>query len=252
MNQHQHRICSAQHSKVQTHCSDCRLNSICLPLSLEFSDIDKLDSIVQRGKPLHKGDTLYRTGEPFKAIYAIRSGAIKTWSTSVDGEEQITGFYLPGEVVGLDGPADNQHINSAIALQTTSVCAIPFERLESLSRQVPGLQRNLLQLLSREINADQKQFNLLGRTSAEVRVASLLLSISARYERHKLSAVEFSLPMSRSDMANFLGLTLETVSRVFSRLQKQNIVSASRKDIVITNMDELRAMSGTSGEFPCR
>ncbi|MDO3388192.1 fumarate/nitrate reduction transcriptional regulator Fnr [Gilvimarinus sp. SDUM040013] len=252
MNQHQQRICTAPHSKVYTHCNDCRLNSICLPLSLEFSDIDKLDSIVQRGKPLQKGDNLYRSGDPFKAIYAIRSGAIKTWSSSRDGEEKVTGFYLPGEVVGLDGPAENIHINSAIALQTTSVCAIPFDRLEALSRQVPGLQRNLLQLLSREINSDQKQFNLLGRTSAEARVASLLLSVSARYERHQLSAQEFTLPMSRSDMANFLGLTLETVSRVFSSLQKRNIVSANRKDIVITEMLALRALTHKNGDETCR
>lgn len=248
MNQHQQRICTAPPSKAYTRCSDCRLSGICLPLSLEFSDIEKLDSIIQRGKPLQKGDILYRHGEPFKAIYAIRSGAIKTWSSDRDGEEQITGFYLPGEVVGLDGPADNVHQNSAIALQTTSVCAIPYERLESLSRQVPGLQRNLLQLLSREINADQKQRSLLGRTSAEVRVASLLLSLSARYKRHRLSAVEFTLPMSRSDMANFLGLTLETVSRVFSRLQKLEIISANRKDIVILDMPRLQAITHANCE----
>ncbi|MBU2884703.1 fumarate/nitrate reduction transcriptional regulator Fnr [Gilvimarinus agarilyticus] len=246
MNQHQHRICTSAHSAAYTHCSDCRLNSICLPLSLEFSDIDKLDSIVERGKPLQKGDAIYRQGDSFKALFAIRSGAIKTFSTNTDGEQHITGLYLPGEVVGLDGPADNQHVNSAIALQTTSVCAIPYQRLEALSRQVPGLQRNLLQLLSREINADQKQRNLLGRTSAEVRVASLLLSISARLARHNLSAVAFTLPMSRSDMANFLGLTLETVSRVFGRLQKLKILSTNRKDLVINDLEQLQALTHKS------
>lgn len=234
------------------HCNDCRLSNICLPLSLEFSDIDKLDAIVQRGKPLQRGDILYRSGEPFGAIYAIRSGSIKTWRTSRDGEEQITGFYLPGEVVGLDGPAEDSYANSAQALETTSVCAIPFSRLEALSRQVPGLQRNLFQLLSREISTDQKQFGLLGRTSADTRVASLLVSLSLRHERHKLSPTTFALPMSRSDMANFLGLTLETVSRVFGRLQQLDIIQASRKELHIVQPGALRELAHSESQNLCR
>ncbi|WP_020210308.1 fumarate/nitrate reduction transcriptional regulator Fnr [Gilvimarinus chinensis] len=225
------------------HCSNCRLSGICLPLSLEFSDIDRLDAIVQKGKPLQKGEILYRSGDDFTAIYAIRSGAIKTWQTSREGEIQITGFHLAGEVIGLDGPATNRLSNSAQALQTTSVCAIPFSKLESLSRQVPGLQRNLLQLLSREITSEQRHFGLLGHASADTRVAALLLSLSARHERHNLSATRFTLPMSRGDMANFLGLTLETVSRVFSRMQKQQVITACGKELEILDSTALHNLA---------
>ncbi|UTF61411.1 fumarate/nitrate reduction transcriptional regulator Fnr [Gilvimarinus sp. DA14] len=246
----QHTCTTQPGLRDYNHCSNCRLNGICLPLALEFSDIDRLDAIVQRGKPLQKGETLYRAGEAFTAIYAIRSGAVKTWRTSRDGEEQITGFHLAGEVIGLDGPADNRYSNSAQALQTTSVCAIPFSKLESLSRQVPGLQRNLLQLLSREITSEQRQFGLLGHASADTRVAALLLSLSVRHERHKLSPTQFTLPMSRGDMANFLGLTLETISRVFARLQKQNTINAKGKELEILDLNSLRQIAHNPEDAP--
>lgn len=236
--------CPNQLSKSDySHCSNCRLSGICLPLSLEMSDIERLDSIVQRGKPLQRGEVLYRAGDAFTAIYAIRSGAIKTSHSDREGQEQITGFHLPGEVIGLDGPANNSYRNTAIALQTTSVCAIPFAKLETLSRQVPGLQRNLLQLLSREITTEQRQFGLLGHANADGRVAALLLSFSVRHERHKLSPCEFTLPMARGDIANFLGLTLETVSRVFARLQKQEVIYAKGKDIDIRDLGALRQLA---------
>lgn len=224
-------------------CGNCRLNTICLPISLHIEDIDRLNNIIQRGKPLQKGEYLYRANDHFDAVYAIRSGAVKAVSISDSGEEQVTGFYLPGEVVGMDGLADNHYTNSVIALETASVCEIPFNRLEELSLQIPSLQRHFFQLMSREITQDQQVITLLSKGSAEARIASLLLSISSRNGRRNLSANEFILPMSRTDIGNFLGLTIETVSRIFTRLQKNDVISVDKKEISITNMDALRTIA---------
>jgi CRP/FNR family transcriptional regulator len=229
------------HHNPSVSCGDCRLNAICLPISLHVSDIDKLDQIIQRGKPLQKGDYLYRAGEAFHSVFAIRSGTIKTISVSSDGQEQVTGFYLPGEVVGMDGLAQNQYSNSAIALETSAICEIPFSRMEELSLQIPSLQRHFFQLMSKEITADQQLITLLSKNSAEERVASLLLSISTRNHHRQLSATQFRLPMSRADIGNYLGLTIETVSRVFSRFQKQELLAVDKKEIIIRDLPGLKA-----------
>lgn len=227
-------------------CGNCRLNSICLPISLHFDDIDRLDQIVQRGRPLQKGEYLYRTNAPFGALFAVRSGAVKAFTLSDAGHEQVTGFYLPGEVVGMDGIAANRYTNSVIALETSSICEIPFQRMEELSLQIPGLQRNVFQMLSREITQDQQIIGLLSKGNAETRIAALLLSISSRHSRRNLSATEFNLPMSRTDIGNFLGLTIETVSRVFTRLQQQGLLQVDKKAIVIKDMAALTELANPS------
>ena len=221
-------------------CGNCRLNAICLPISLHVEDIDRLNSIVQRSKPLQKGEYLYRASDEFDSVFAIRSGAVKAVSISDKGDEQVTGFYLPGEVVGMDGLADNVYTNSVIALETSSVCEIPFNRLEELSLQIPTLQRHFFQLMSREITQDQQVITLLSKGSAEARIATLLLSISSRNGRRNLSTNDFILPMSRTDIGNFLGLTIETVSRIFTRLQKSNLLAVDKKEITIIDMEALR------------
>jgi CRP/FNR family transcriptional regulator, anaerobic regulatory protein len=235
------------HHNPQVSCGDCRLNAICLPISLHVTDIDKLDDIIQRGRPLQKGEFLYRAGEPFQSVYAIRSGTIKSIRVTNDGLEQVTGFYLPGEIVGMDGLAQNQYSNSAIALETSAVCEIPFSRLEELSLQIPTLQRHFFQLMSKEITEDQQLITLLSKNSAEERVASLLLSISTRNHNRQLSAFEFRLPMSRADIGNYLGLTIETVSRVFSRFQKQDLLAVDKKEISILDIEGLKATANTAG-----
>jgi len=230
----------------RVNCSNCRLNTICLPISLHIDDIDRLNGIIQRSKPLQKGEYLYRASDSFDSVFAIRSGAVKAVSISDKGEEQVTGFYLPGEVVGMDGLADDTYTNSVIALETSSICEIPFSRLEELSLQIPSLQRHVFQLMSREITQEQQVITLLSKGSAEARIASLLLSISARNSRRNLSAQEFLLPMSRTDIGNFLGLTIETVSRIFTRLQKSGIIKVDKKEIAITDMDALRNITNGS------
>jgi CRP/FNR family transcriptional regulator, anaerobic regulatory protein len=223
-------------------CGNCRLNTICLPLSLHFEDIEQLNQIIQRSKPLQKGDYLFRAGDAFTSVFAIRSGSVKSVAIGNNGDEQIMGFYLPGEVVGLEGLAHDVCSNSVVALETTSVCEIPFNRLEELSAKLPSLQRHFLQLMSREITHEQQIVTLLSKSSAEARIASLLLSISSRNSRRNLSASTFLLPMSRTDIGNFLGLTIETVSRTFSRLQKNNILDVDKKEIVIKDIMALQQL----------
>lgn len=231
------------HTNAKISCGDCRLNALCLPISLHIDDIDKLNNIVQRGRPLQKGDHLYRAGDDFQSVYAIRSGTVKLTRVTDDGLEQVTGFYLPGEIVGMDGIANNRYSNSAAALETASVCEIPFARMEELSLQMPSLQRHFFQLMSKEITSDQQLITLLSKNSAEERIASLLLSISSRNNVRGLSATSFRLPMSRADIGNYLGLTVETVSRVLGRFQKQDLIAVNKREIDITNIEELRGIS---------
>jgi len=225
------------------HCNNCRLSSICLPFSLERREVDELDQIIQRGKPLQKGQHLYRESDRFESVYAVRSGTLKAYQTTDDGREQVTGFYFPGEILGMDGIANNAHASSARALETAAICEIPFAELEKLSAVMPHLQRHFFQLMSREIAEDQQLITLLSKSSADERVAALLLSISTRNARRKLSATQFRLSMSRVDIGNYLGLTVETVSRVFSRMQKLDVLRVENKEIEVLDLEALRHMA---------
>ena len=224
-------------------CGECRMKSLCLPLALEIEDVDKLDNIVQRGRPYQKDEYIYRSGDEFYSVYAVRSGAIKAFTVNDEGIEQVTGFYLPGEVFGMDGIAHTNHVSSAMSLETSSVCEIPFHRLEELSIALPTLQRHFFQLMSKEITNDQHLLTLLSKNSAEERVATLLISISARNAQRNLSGIRFRLPMSRADIGNYLGLTVETVSRVLSRFQKQNLLKVDKKEIEILDIDGLQELA---------
>ncbi len=230
----------------QVSCGNCRLSSICLPLALESDDIQQLDDIIQRSKPLQKGQHLYREGDEFQSVYAVRSGALKAYRTTDDGREQVTGFYFPGEILGMDGISKNIHASSARTLETSSVCEIPFASLSKLSTLMPNLQRHFFQLMSREITEDQVLITLLSKNSADERVAALLLSISTRNARRKLSATQFRLSMSRVDIGNYLGLTVETVSRVLSRMQKLNILRVDNKEIEILDLQGMREIANVA------
>ncbi len=236
----QHKSCP---HNPEISCGNCRLGAICLPLTLEDEEIVKLDEIVRRGRPLQKGEHMYRTGDDFTAVYAVRSGAIKAYRITGDGEEQVTGFYFPGEIIGMDGISKNKYASSAKALETSAICEIPFSRFEELSRQVPTVQRHFFQLMSQEITSDQQLITLLSKNTADERVASLLVSISARNARRNLSDSNFRLPMSRADIGNFLGLTVETVSRVMSRFSKQKLISINNKDVMLLDINRLKEIA---------
>lgn len=231
------------HHDYKVSCSGCRLSTICLPIALQAPDIERLDAIVQRGRPLRKGEYVYREGQSFTSVYAVRAGTLKAFSTTDSGEEQVTGFYLPGEIFGMDGLGKNKHVSSAVALETAAICEIPFERLSELSIHIPSLQRHFFQLMSQEIAQDQQLIAQLSKNTAEQRVAALLLSISARNARRKLSATNFRLPMSRTDIGNYLGLTVETVSRIFSRFQKMGLLASDHREVILLRADELRAIA---------
>lgn len=231
------------HQDYKVSCSGCRLSAICLPIALQAPDIERLDAIVQRGRPLRKGEYVYREGQPFTSVYAVRAGTLKAYSATDSGEEQVTGFYLPGEIFGMDGLGKNRHVSSAVALETSAICEIPFERFSNLSIHIPSLQRHFFQLMSQEIAQDQQLIAQLSKNTAEQRIAALLLSISARNARRKLSASNFRLPMSRTDIGNYLGLTVETVSRTFSRFQKIGLLLSNQREIELLEPAQLRAIA---------
>lgn len=232
------------HTPHQAHCKDCSLASLCLPLSLNLEDMDALDEIVKRGRPLKKGEFLFRQGDAFNSVFAVRSGALKTFSLSDSGDEQITGFHLPSELVGLSGMDSESYPVSAMALETTSVCEIPFERLEELSVQLPQLRRQLMRIMSREIRDDQQMMLLLSKKTADERIATFLVNLSARFRARGFSANQFRLSMSRNEIGNYLGLAVETVSRVFTRFQQNSLLEAEGKEVHILDPIELCALAG--------
>jgi len=219
------------------------MSALCLPLALDSSSLDRLDKVIERGRPIHKNKYIFHGGDPFRAVYAIRSGAVKSFCISDDGSEQVTGFYLPGEIFGWDGIDNNTHSNTATTLETTALREIPFTRFEEISRTMPILQKHFMRLMAKELTSDQELIGLLAKSSAEERVASLLLSLSSRLKRQHLSATQFRLPMSRADIGNYLGLTVETVSRVFSRFQSFDLILCDKKEIEIINLNGLSALA---------
>ena len=232
------------HTPHQAHCQDCTLATLCLPLSLNMEDINSLDEIVKRGRPLKKGEFLFRQGDVFDSVFAVRSGALKTFSLSDNGEEQITGFHLPSELVGLSGMDTEAYPVSAQALETTSVCEIPFERLDELSILLPQLRRQLMRVMSREIRDDKQMMLLLSKKTADERIATFLVNLSARFRARGFSPNQFRLAMSRNEIGNYLGLAVETVSRVFTRFQQNQLLEAEGKSVHILDPIELCALAG--------
>ncbi|OOG22960.1 transcriptional regulator FNR [Thioalkalivibrio denitrificans] len=225
-------------------CSSCSLHDLCIPMGVSDQELEALERIINRRRPLHRGDYLYRPGDSMEALYAVRSGSVKTSALSDDGQEQVTGFHLPGELLGLDAISDGTHPCAARALETTSVCEIPFERLEELAGRIPGLQRQLFRIMSREIQSDEHLMTLLAKKSSDARLAAFLLSLSSRFGKRGFSRQEFNLTMSRNDISNYLGLAVETVSRLFTRFQENGLLAVDRKLVKILDMDRLHQVAG--------
>ena len=231
-------------------CHNCSLYTLCLPIGLSRNDMDSLDTIIKRRRPLKKGEFLYRHNDDFSSVYAIRSGSVKTYLVLDDGSEQITGFHLPGELVGFDAISRNSHNTYAKALETSSICEIPFEKLEHLACKLPSLQHQLLSIMSKEIHHDEEMLSLLGKKSADQKLASLLLSLSTRHHERGFSATEFNLSMSRTDIGNYLGLAVETVSRLFTRFQEQGLLETKGKLVRLKDLEALRNMTGSCLNSP--
>lgn len=238
-------------TKIRIACESCSLHQLCLPLGLHGDDLHRLENIIKRSHPLKKNETIFHQGDHFQSIFAIRSGSVKTITVANDGSEQITGFHLPGELVGLDAVSSDCHPCSAKALETTSYCEIPFAQLELLSGELPSLRHQLLKIMSKEITHDANLLMLLGKKTADERLASLLLSLSTRLSTRGFSATEFNLSMSRNDIANYLGLAVETVSRLFTRFQDQGLIKVDGKYVKLLTLENLKGMiSDCSGDNP--
>lgn len=230
-------------SELKNHCKNCSMYDLCLPLGLESGDLDSLDKVIKRRQSVNKNNFLYRMGEPLKSVYAVRSGSFKSYLTNPDGTEQIIGFALPGELLGMDAISEERHTCTAKALETSSVCKIPFERLETLALQIPNLHRQLLRLMSKEIQQDQNLMLLLAQMPAETRLASFLLGMSERLSNRGYAANDFNLSMSRGDIANLLGMAVETISRLLSHFQDNGVLKVERKHITILKLDTLRKLA---------
>ncbi|MBP0593406.1 fumarate/nitrate reduction transcriptional regulator Fnr [Paraburkholderia sp. LEh10] len=222
-----------------TRCSSCSMRSICMPPDLSAEDLSKLDAVICSTKAVKRGDTLYRAGDTFKSIYAIRAGSFKTVVMHRDGREHVTGFEISGETLGLDGVCAGQHNCDAIALEDSVVCIIPFVQLEIICREVKSMQHHIYQMMSGEIVRESVQMMLLGTMSAEQRVATFLLNLSRRFKTRGFSAAEFHLRMTREEIGCYLGMKLETVSRMFSRFQREHLVHADGKTVRIVDPERL-------------
>ena len=230
------------HFKVR--CKDCSLRELCFTHGMNEEDLNSMDAVVEQTRPLHKSDYLYRDGDKATAIYAVRSGCVKTVTESANGDEQIVGFHLAGELLGLDGFSEGIHTCNALALETSSVCELPLDQLEELCRMMPGLQKQMRRIMGKEVTAEHKQLLLLGKMSSEERLASFILSLSARMQERNWKVDEFNLSMPRQDIANYLGMAVETVSRLFASFQHDEIIAVDRRHITIRDMARLKSIVG--------
>ncbi|MEP7182298.1 MAG: fumarate/nitrate reduction transcriptional regulator Fnr [Betaproteobacteria bacterium] len=223
------------------------MRELCLPMGLNPDEIRQVDSLVGTRVRLKKGDSLYRAGDTFSALYAVRLGSLKTTVLAEDGREQVSGYHMLGDIIGLDGIGSDRHGCQALALEDTEVCVLPFERLEDLARDLPPLQHNLYQFLSKEIARDHSIMLLLGSMRAEERLAVFLINLSERYRRRGYSSTEFVLRMTREEIGSYLGLKLETVSRLFSRFQEEGLIQVQGRAVKLLDITALKQLVGQRG-----
>jgi len=224
-------------------CAACSMHQLCLPMGLEDADIDRLDKIIGRRRRLAKDEALYKAGDAFRNLYAVRFGHFKTYQVNAAGEAQITGFQMAGELLGMDAISSERHHCDAVALEDSEVCEIPFANLEELFGQVPALLRHFHRMMSREITREQNAMLLLGSMRAEQRFAVFLVNKSARYAARGYSPTQFALRMSREDIGNYLGLTIESISRLLSRFKKLGLVQVDKREVTLLDPDRLKAMA---------
>ena len=233
--------------RLKAACSTCSLRELCLPGGLEPHELDKVDRIVNRRRPIRRGDYLYRAGTALESLHAIRTGFLKSAVLYEDGREQVAGFHMMGDLMGLDAIGTGQHLCDAVALEDSEICEIPLAALEQLSRDIPSLLRHFHRIMSREIVRDHGVMLLLGTMHAEERLAAFLLNLSQRFAARGYSPSEFHLRMTREEIGSYLGLKLETISRALSRFQEEGLLEVRTKRVKIRDMDALRRMVG----LPC-
>lgn len=212
-------------------------------MGLNSADTTLLDRYVKRKRTVKRGQVLYRNGDPFTYAYAIRSGSVKTFLTTKDGRQQITGFHIPGDVLGLNAIDGNRHNCDAVALETTSVCQMSANCFHELARHIPAVHSRMLMMMSREIKRNQELLLILGKRGSEERLAAYLLSLSRRFAMRKFSPTQFNLSMSRGDIGSYLGIAEETVSRLFTRFQEEGLLSIKRRLIVLNDIERLSSLA---------
>lgn len=226
-------------------CAGCNLRELCLPEGLSGPELQRLDGLVAGKRALARGQALFRIGDLFEAVYAVRTGFFKTRISAEDGRDQVTGFQMAGELLGLDGIGSGRHSCDAVALEDSQVCVIPYAELESLSREFPGLQQQFHKIMSREIVRDHGVMMLLGSMRAEERLAAFLLNLTQRLQARGFSASALVLRMTREEIGSYLGLTLETVSRTFSRLQDEGVLEVRQRQIRIVDQAAMKRLVNT-------
>jgi len=223
-------------------CSSCSLRELCLPAGLDSGEMERMDRLVTHRRRLRRGTGLYHAGEPLDGLFAIRSGFMKSCVLHDDGREQVAGFHMAGDLLGLDAIGSGNHTCDTVALEDTEVCEIPFTSLEQLSREMPSLQHQLHRIMSREIVRDHGVMLLLGSMSAGERLAAFLLNLSQRFAARGYSPSEFRLRMTREEMGSYLGLKLETVSRTLSSFQERGLIEVRQKQVRIVDFSGLKAL----------
>ena len=223
-------------------CPNCRLSDLCLPYGLQENEVKLLATIVKNKRPFQTDDFLYRQGDECQSLYVVKSGSFRSFITDLDGNEQTIGFYLPGELMGLDALNHERFTCSAVALETGSVCELALSRLNDLCSKIPNLHMQMLRILGKEIASDHDLIVLLGHHSAKERMAIFLLTLSCRYGALGFSSTEFNLSMPRHDIANFLGVTAETVSRQLADLGKLGVITVKQRGVQFNDLDLLKAI----------
>lgn len=230
-------------------CSDCNLRELCMPVGFNPDDMLKLDKVVATRRRVLQGELLFRNGESFTSIFAVRTGFFKTTIASEDGREQVTGFQMAGEIIGLDGIISDHHNCNAIALEDAEVCVMPFANVEALSREFPVLQRHVHKVMSREIVRENSVMMILGNMRAEERVAAFLLNLAQRLNARGLSQSELMLRMKREEIASYLGLKIETVSRAFTKFADEGIIEVKQRYVRIIEPDALKKIFSAQTYF---
>jgi CRP/FNR family transcriptional regulator len=230
--------------ELKATCATCSMRELCMPFGLDADELAQIEALVGSRKRIRKGQPLYQAGDPFEALYAVRVGSVKTVVLAEDGREQVTGYHMPGDIVGLEGMALERHTGSATALEDTDACVLASDTLETLAKRVPALQHNLRRFLAREITREQSVMLVLGSMRAEERLAAFLIDLAARYRQRGYSSTQFVLRMTREEIGSYLGLKLETVSRLFSRFQQEGVVRIQGREVTLLDPTALQQLCG--------
>ena len=236
---------AAAPKKYAVTCSSCNMRELCLPQGLPDTDMQRFEKVVYARRRIKRGETLFSAGDEFKAIYSVRSGFFKSSLVDGEGREQVTGFFMGGELLGMDGIGSGRYNGAAIALEDSEVCVLPYALIEQMASEIPPLRRQMHAIMAREIVRDHGVMMLLGSRRAEERLATFLLNLSKRFTARGFSPSEFHLRMTREELGSYLGLKLETVSRLFSRFHDEGLIEVQQKHVRILDSAGLAQVLAT-------